>query len=197
MKEWKKMMLKKTSYIFIIVISFVLITYLVITYLSANPKYIKKEYTKECLFEEELKADNASLIEVIEKEYDDRSIFCTLTDKGIMVIEFEPIDDSNWRKSALFYIDNSVLNEFLSDDRIFMDTVYRDDTIFIYGVCNPELNIRKIRFKSSRGKIYECSLAKNNRLFFIKTEEESALGMTVQGFDDKDKVVFEYDRLKY
>lgn len=190
-------MLKKKTYKFISVGFFMLLTYLVITDMSVTPKYIKKEYKKEYVFEEKLKADNASLIEVIEKEYDDKSIFCTLTDKGIMVIELEPIDDSNWRNSALYSIDNSVLNEFLKDDRIFMDTVYRDNTIFIYGVCSTELNIRKIRFKSSRGKIYESSLAKNNSLFFIKTEEESALGMTVQGFDDKNKVIFEYDRLKY
>jgi len=197
-KREKTGMLKKISKIFIVfVISAIFITGLVITYISDNPKYIKKEYTKEYVFEEELKANNASMIEVIEKEHDDRSVFCTLTDQGVMVIELEPRDDSTWRKSASFIADNSVKNGFLSNDGIFADTVFLRDTIFIYGVCSPELNIRKVIITGPREKTYECTLANDNRLFFTKIDEESALGKTIQGFDDKNKVVVEYNRWAY
>lgn len=190
-------MLKKISNILIIVISFVLITYLVITYMSANPKNIKNEYSKEYVFEEELKANNASLIEVIEEEHNNRSIFCTLTDQGVIVMELEPRDDSTWRKSFLAITGNSVLSLFLNNNGIYVDTVYRNDTIFIYGVCSPDLNVRKIIITGPGGKTYECTLSKDNCLFFTKIDEESASGKTIQGLDDNGKVVVEDNHWTY
>ncbi|GAA4654765.1 hypothetical protein GCM10023142_19030 [Anaerocolumna aminovalerica] len=189
-------MLNKISRIFmIIVISAIFIADLVITYILGNPKNIKKEYTREYVFEEETK--NASIIEVIEKEYNDRSIFCTLTDQGVIVMELEPRDDSTWRKSFLAITGNSVLSLFLNNNGIYVDTVYRNDTIFIYGVCNPELNVRKIIITGPKGKTYECTLAKDNGLFFTKIDEESASGKTIQGLDDKGKVVVEDNHWTY
>ncbi|MDU6264776.1 MAG: hypothetical protein E6600_09775 [Anaerocolumna aminovalerica] len=121
-------------------------------------------------FEEETK--NTSIIEVIEKEHDGRSIFCTLTDQGGIVMELEPRADSTWRKSFLSITGNSVLSDFLNNDGIYVDSVFLRETIFIYGVCNPELNVRKIIITGPKGKTYECTLAKDNGLFFTKIDEE-------------------------
>ncbi len=191
-------MFKKISRIFmIIVISAIFIADLVITYISGNPKNIKNEYTKEYVFEEELKASNALMIEVIEKEYNDGSIFCTLTDQGVMVMELEPRDDFTWRKSFLGITDNSIMSDSLNNNGIYVDTVFLRDTIFIYGVCDPELNIRKVIISGPRGKKYECTFTNDNRLFFTKIDEESASGKTIQGLDDKGKVVVEDNRWVY
>jgi hypothetical protein len=188
-------MLKKSK--IIVAISFVLIVYLVITFMSGNPKIINKEYSKEYVFEEELKAKNTSILEVIEKEHDDRSIFCTLTDQGVIVMELEPRDDSSWRKSFSSITGNSVLSYFLDKNGIYVDSVFLRETIFIYGVCSPKLNVRKIIIAGPRGKTYECNLAKDNRLFFTKIDEESASGNTIQGLDDKGKVVVEDNHWTY
>jgi hypothetical protein len=190
-------MLKKTKSKIIIAISFVLIAYLVITYMSGNPKNIKNENSKEYVFEEELKTKNASIIEVIEKEHNDRSIFCTLTDQGVMVMELEPRDDSTWRKSFSAITGNSVLSDYLNSNGIYVDSVFLENTIFIYGVCSSDLNVRKIIITGPRGKTYECTLAKDNCLFFTKIDEESASGKTIQGLDDKGKVVVEDNHWVY
>lgn len=154
--------------------------------------------TKEIVYKEILDSENATALEFIEMEKEEKTFFLTLTENGVTVIEIEPSNDSNWRMSGEYCIDNITLNDFLEVNGLYWDTILvGDGTILIYGICSPEANITEIRAIVSSRNTYEYTLEVDRRLFLLNINDKNPSTLTVQGLDDANSVVAELFRSKH
>lgn len=154
--------------------------------------------TKEIVYKEILDSENATALEFIEMEKEEKTFFLTLTENRVTVIELEPSYDSNWRMSGEYCIDNITFDDFLEVNGLYWDTILiGDSTILIYGICSPEVNIKEIRAIVSSRNTYEYTLEDDRRLFLFDINDKDPLTINVQGLDETNSVVAELFRSKY
>ncbi len=193
-------MKKKILYIsistFVFCVIFIIIKNLVV--LSPKQNSNASKSSKEIAYKEILDSKNVTALEFIEIEKEEKTFFLTLTENGVTVIKLEPSNNSNWRMSGEYCIDNITLDDFLEVNGLYWDTILLgDDTILIYGICSPEANIKEIRAIVSNRNTYEYALEDNRRLFFLDINDKNPLTITVQGINDTNSVVAEHFRSKY
>ncbi len=192
----KNSMMKKKIYITIIAFMFCIIIIFVGKSLKLNS--IEDESTKEIVFNKILDSKNVTALESIEIEKDGKTFFLTLTENEVTVIELEPRNDSNWRMSGEYCIDNIVLHDFLEVNGLYWDTILvGDGTLLIYGICSLELGIKEIRAIVSSRDTYVYTLEDNRQLFFFDINDKNPLTITVQGINDFNSVVAEHFRSEY
>ena len=154
--------------------------------------------TKEITYKDVLDSNNVTALEYIEIEKEESSFFLTLTENGVNLIELEPSEGGNWRMSGEYVIDNTVLEDYLDVHGLYWDTILlSDDTLLIYGICNADLNIQKIKTIVSSRNIYEYNMEEDRRLFFVDLNDKNPSKITVQGMNDETSVVAELFRSKY
>lgn len=188
--------MKKKLYITAIAFMFCIIIFFVGKSFKLNS--IQSEPTKEVVYNEILDSKNLTALESIEIEKDGKTFFLTLTENEVTVIELEPSNDSNWRMSGEYCIDNVVLHDFLEVNGLYWDTILvSDGTFLIYGICSLEFNIKEIRAIVSSRDTYVYTLEDNWQLFFFDINDKNPLTITVQGINDNNSVVAEHFRSKY
>lgn len=188
----------KKKEIGIVIIFIVCILYPVITNrLIPSSKLSSDEgkLTKYTLYKDILDSDHVTALEYIEIEQEESTFFLTLTEVGITVIELEPSNATDWRMACEYGIDNISLEDYLDVHGLYWDTILLSDgTLLIYGICNPELNIKEIKTTVSGRYIYEYTMEENKRLFFIDINDKNLTTITVQGMDDTSRVIAELCR---
>lgn len=179
----------KTKYFkpLLIVTLLVLMLLICIFFIFHNSIYLKKE----SIIEKELKMHGiVSINEMIENECDTGYEYYIYTDKGILSLSTKRYLYFFWKRDAVSFISNSILNSFLEHGQgIYLTVRTYQEYWYLYGISKNK-DVKKIRIIDSDGKIYEQNLNKN-KIFSFKLYCDRYSKPLVQGIGNNNETVWE------